>query len=86
MVGEWKVDRWEEAVWQMLQQYAEAIGVRGLAPHDLRRTCAKICQAAGGEIEQIQMLLGHASVQTTENISGRSRIWLVHLTMQFNSP
>jgi integrase len=26
----------------------------------------KLCRAAGGELEQIQLLLGHASVQTTE--------------------
>jgi len=31
-----------------------------------RRSCAKLCRAAGGELEQIQLLLGHASVQTTE--------------------
>ncbi len=37
-----------------------------LAPHDLRRTCARLCHAAGGELEQIQFLLGHASVQRTE--------------------
>jgi site-specific recombinase XerD len=60
----------EKVVWQMLQQYAEAIGVGGLAPHDLRRTCAKLCRAAGGELEQIQLLLGHASVQTTERYLG----------------
>jgi integrase len=60
----------EKVVWQMLQQYALAIGVPGLAPHDLRRTCAKLCRAAGGELEQIQLLLGHASVQTTEKYLG----------------
>jgi integrase len=38
----------------------------GVAPHDLRRTCARLCHNAGGEIEQIQFLLGHESVQTTE--------------------
>jgi integrase len=37
-----------------------------LAPHDLRRTCARLCHASGGELEQIQFLLGHVSVQTTE--------------------
>jgi hypothetical protein len=31
-----------------------------------RRTCARLCQASGGELEQIQFLLGHVSVQTTE--------------------
>jgi integrase len=38
--------------------------------HDLRRTTAKLCRAAGGELEQIQMLLGHSSVQTTERYLG----------------
>jgi site-specific recombinase XerD len=56
----------EKIVWQLLKQYAAEIGIPGLAPHDLRRTCAKLCRAAGGELEQIQLLLGHASVQTTE--------------------
>jgi integrase len=60
----------EKVVWQLLQGYAAAAGVSGIAPHDLRRTCAKLCRAAGGELEQIQMLLGHASVQTTERYLG----------------
>src|SRR5580693_6370726 len=55
----------EKVVWQMLRQYAAGLGVPGIAPHDLRRTYAKLCRAAGGELEQIQVLLGHASVQTT---------------------
>ena len=41
-----------------------------LAPHDLRRTCAKLCRKSGGDLEQIQMLLGHASIQTTERYLG----------------
>lgn len=69
MVGKirfWMIDD----IWQMLRRYAAEIGMPGLAPHDLRRTCAKLCRAAGGELEQIQMLLGHASVQTTERYLG----------------
>ena len=42
----------------------------GIAPDDMRRTCAKLCRAAGGELEQIQLLLGHGSVQTTERYLG----------------
>ena len=51
--------------------------VPGIAPHDLRRSCAKMCRAAGGELEQIQLLLGHSSVQTTERCLGTKQD-LVH--------
>jgi integrase len=61
----------------MLRQYAAEVGVPGIAPHDLRRICAKLCRAPGGELEQIQPLLGHASVQTTERYLG-TRQDLVH--------
>jgi site-specific recombinase XerD len=67
----------EKVVWQLLQPYAKAAGVPGIAPHDLRRSCAKMCRAAGGELEQIQLLLGHASVQTTERYLGTKQD-LVH--------
>jgi integrase len=59
-----------KVVWQLLRPYASAAGVPGIAPHDCRRTAAKLCRAAGGELEQIQLLLGHASVQTTERYLG----------------
>jgi site-specific recombinase XerD len=67
----------EKVVWQMLRPYAAAAGVPGIAPHDCRRTAAKLCRAAGGELEQIQLLLGHASVQTTERYLGTKQD-LVH--------
>jgi integrase/recombinase XerD len=67
----------EKVVWQILQQYATDAGVPGIAPHDCRRSCAKLCRAAGGELEQIQLLLGHASVQTTERYLGTKQD-LVH--------
>jgi integrase len=67
----------EKVVWQMLRPYAAAAGVPGIAPHDCRRTAAKLCRAAGGELEQIQMLLGHQSVQTTERYLGTKQD-LVH--------
>ena len=67
----------EKVVWQLLQPYATAAGVPGIAPDDLRRSCAKMCRSAGGELEQIQLLLGHASVQTTERYLGTKQD-LVH--------
>ena len=39
-------------------------------PPDLRRTCARLCHLAGGELDQIQFLLGHVSIQTTEQYLG----------------
>jgi integrase len=60
----------EKLVWHVVKEFATKIGVSKLAPHDLRRTCARLCRAAGGELEQIQFLLGHISVQTTERYLG----------------
>jgi integrase len=45
-------------------------GLFGLAPHDLRMTCARLCHHAAGELEQIQFLLGHGSIETTERYLG----------------
>jgi integrase len=59
-----------DVVWYAVKRYAKRIGIAHLAPHDLRRTCARLCHDAGGELEQIQFLLGHASVQTTERYIG----------------
>jgi len=53
-----------------VEEYVAGAGLPDIAPHDLRRTTAKLCRAAGGELEQIQLLLGHSSVQTTERYLG----------------
>jgi integrase len=57
-------------VWYAVKRCARQAGITNLAPHDLRRTCARICHECSGELEQIQFLLGHASVQTTERYIG----------------
>lgn len=56
-----------QAIWDVVQQYAP---VERLAPHDLRRTFAKLADAGGAPLVQIQKTLGHASVQTTERYIG----------------
>ncbi len=60
----------EKAIWRLVVDYAAQTSLGALAPHDLRRTCAKLCRKAGGNLEQIQLLLGHASVATTERYLG----------------
>jgi integrase len=58
------------AIWQVVQSSAQEIGIEHFGAHDLRRTCAKLCRKAGGDLEQIRFLLGHASIQTTERYLG----------------
>jgi site-specific recombinase XerD len=60
----------QNVVWYVVRSCCRRAGLEHIAPHDLRRTCAKLCHDSGGELEQIQFLLGHASVQTTERYLG----------------
>lgn len=60
----------EKVVRHVVRECAARAGLVNLAPHDLRRTCARLCHLAGGELEQVQFLLGHVSVQTTEQYLG----------------
>jgi site-specific recombinase XerD len=60
----------QNVVWYVVKGCCERAGLEQIAPHDLRRTYAKLCHSSGGELEQIQFLLGHASVQTTERYLG----------------
>ncbi len=47
----------EKVVWHVVKEYAAKLGLSKVAPHDLRRSCARLCHAAGGELEQIQFSL-----------------------------
>ena len=66
-VGE-SVSDW--AIWSVVEQAAKQLGIERFGAHDLRRTCAKLCRKAGGDLEQIKFLLGHSSIQTTERYLG----------------
>ena len=54
----------------MVQHFGSGIGVPKLAPHDLRRTFAKLAHKGKSGLEQIQLSLGHASIMTTERYLG----------------
>ena len=56
-----------QAVWDVVQTYSP---VEKLAPHDLRRTFAKLAAKAGADLVQVQKVLGHASIQTTQKYVG----------------
>jgi site-specific recombinase XerD len=66
----WGAGITKNVVWYVVRNCAQRLELEHLAPHDLRRTCAKLCHINGGELEQIQFLLGHASVLTTERYLG----------------
>lgn len=58
-----------QALYYLVREYAQALGA-DVAPHDLRRTFAKLAQKGGAALEQIQLTLGHASIKTTERYLG----------------
>ncbi len=58
-----------QAVYNAVNEYAGKLGLT-VHPHDLRRTFAKLAHKGSAPLEQIQLSLGHASVQTTERYLG----------------
>jgi integrase len=52
-----------QAVQNIVKEYADYLGY-SLSAHDLRRTFAQLARKAKRPIDQIQLTLGHASVQT----------------------
>jgi site-specific recombinase XerD len=54
-------------IWHIVTKYPRQTGVVDkLVADEMRRTCAKFCHKSGGDLERIQFLLSHASIQTTE--------------------
>lgn len=60
-----------QAIYKIIKEYAEKLDQeKKIAPHDLRRTFAHLSYDGGSEIDQVQLSLGHSSIQTTENYLG----------------
>jgi site-specific recombinase XerD len=59
-----------QAIRDIVAGYALKLENQGIAPHDLRRTFAKLAHKGGSPIDQIQLSLGHDSIQTTEKYLG----------------
>ena len=49
---------------------AQAIGVPGLHPHELRHTAASLAIANGADVKVVQQMLGHASAAMTLDVYG----------------
>lgn len=59
-----------QAIRDAVTMYAQSIGLGEIAPHDLRRSFAKLAYRGGSGLDQIQLSLGHASIKTTEKYLG----------------
>ena len=59
-----------QLIYNLVVQYGALLDQGKLAPHDLRRTFAKLAHKGGSQIDQIQLSLGHGSIQTTEKYLG----------------
>jgi site-specific recombinase XerD len=58
-----------QSVFHLVRTCGARLGMR-LAPHDLRRSYAKLAHKGRAALEQIQISLGHASIVTTERYLG----------------
>lgn len=67
---EWTKQLSESAVAYIVRTRAESAGLGKLAPHDLRRTYAKVARKNKSDLDQIQVVLGHSNVSTTQGYVG----------------
>ena len=58
-----------QAIQNVVKDYASRTGLN-ISAHDMRRTFAQMTYQAGAPLDQIQLSLGHASIQTTERYLG----------------
>lgn len=58
-----------QALRDLVTGYARRLNLTA-APHDLRRTFAKLAKKGGSNVDQIKLSLGHSSIQTTERYLG----------------
>ena len=55
-----------QGFWLILKSYAEELGLQNLTPHTLRHSFAAHMLSNGAELREVQELLGHASLSTTQ--------------------
>ena len=70
-----------EAIWELIKRYARRAGVSAdVSPHTLRHSFATHLLAGGADLRQVQELLGHASIATTQIYThvDQSRLKRVH--------
>lgn len=72
-----------ERIWELIKLYAKLAGCASeLSPHSLRHSFATHLLAGGADLRQVQEMLGHASIATTQIYThvDHSRLKKVHET------
>ncbi len=65
-VGRKRMGISRQLVWQMVKRYAAEAGIAALSPHGLRHAFATHLVNHGADLRSVQMMLGHASLNTTQ--------------------
>jgi integrase/recombinase XerD len=75
----WRLRR--EAIWELVKKYAARVGIPpSVSPHTMRHSFATHLLAGGADLRQVQEMLGHLSIQTTQIYThvDQSRLKKVH--------
>ncbi|MDR2345827.1 MAG: tyrosine recombinase [Planctomycetaceae bacterium] len=70
-----------EAMWELIKKYAMRVGASSdISPHTMRHSFATHLLAGGADLRQVQEMLGHASIVTTQIYThvDMTRLKLVH--------
>ena len=70
-----------EAIWELVKKYAMRAGIPStVSPHTMRHSFATHLLAGGADLRQVQEMLGHASIATTQIYThvDQSRLKKVH--------